>query len=510
MAYLADVPRTLGSLGQRRHRPIEIGPVLTFLAALLYLGIASALDFRKYAVFGIGGDTADYTQELWLTIHGQLLAKTNILTTVNQLRGDHVTPILLLVALPFRFLPDPRTLLVIQVLAVAIGGVLVYRISRQHRCTQLTAVALVSFYFLYPIMHYATINDFHTDSLAVPFILGALHAFDTRRWWPVAVCLLLTLLIKEQMVLVMFGLGVYWWIFRAAPRVGQLAIAAAVLYTVAVLLPWYLATANEFGHDYAGYFGQMVQAWHGIPGASPSIGTRLDQVVQALAQPSRIQNVLWALLPSGFLFLLDASALVLLLPLAGLYAGDPIINDYIFHHYIITVPFVVYGTIRVISRPLFQRRANLIALLLIGWVVALSYSYSVNPLNLMHMIHQPSLLATTDRTRAEAAMIRAIPPDASVDAEYPLAAHLATRTYLFQLQDARAASNARYILLDLHADVVDPPGWMVVMDVRTLAYMQHTGGFQLIRSVPKYGLFTYANCGKFPDTPGCDGRISGA
>src|SRR6185312_10530353 len=99
----------------------------------------------------------------------------NILTAVNQLRGDHITPILLLVAVPFKCLPDPRTLLVIQVLAVAIGGILVYRIARLHQCTQPVSFGCVAFYFLYPIVHYATINDFHTDPLAIPTILGALY-----------------------------------------------------------------------------------------------------------------------------------------------------------------------------------------------------------------------------------------------------------------------------------------------------------------------------------------------
>jgi uncharacterized membrane protein len=510
MAYPEGNSRSLRSLAQSRPRSIELGLLLAFLAALLFLGIATALDFRKYAVFSIGGDTANYTQELWLTIHDQLLAKTNTLSAVNQLRGDHAVPILLLVALPFKYLPDPRTLLMIQVSAVAIGGLLVYQIARVHKCTQPVAVGFVVFYFLYPIVHYATINDFHADPLAVPTILGALYAFDTRRPRLLAVCLLLILLTKEQMVLVVFGLGVYWWAFRGARRIGQSAIGAAILYALAVLLPWYLLTRNEVNQNYGTYFGQVIQAWHGIPGAASSIGAHLDRIAQVLAQPFRFQNVVWALLPSGFLFLLDASALVLLLPLAGLYAADPLINDYFYHHYIITVPFVMYGTIRALSRPLPRKWAKLIVLFLIAWAAALGYSYSIAPLNLMHLIHQPSLLVTTDRNRAQAAMVLAIPANAPVDADYQLAAHLAKRTYLFQLQDVRAASQAQYILLDLHADMVDPPGWMVDPDLQTLAYLHRTGGFRIVRSVPHYGLYTYANCRAFPGTPGCDSQSSGA
>ena len=62
----------------------------------------------------------------------------------------------------------------------------------------------------------------------------------------------------------------------------------------------------------------------------------------------------------------------------------------------------------------------------------------------------------------------------------------------------------------MHADMVNPPAWLVGMDLQTLAYIRHTGGFTVVRAAPAFGLFTYANCRRFPDTPGCRGVVSGA
>ena len=158
--------------------------------------------------------------------------------------------------------------------------------------------------------------------------------------------------------------------------------------------------------------------------------------------------MLWALLPSGFLFLLDASAVVLLLPLLGLYASDPMINYYFYHHYIITVPIVVYGTIRAFNHPLLHLWAAALVPVLVIWAVVLDISYSSVPLNLMHFIHQPSLLATTKRNAAQEAMVKAIPLNAVVDADYALAAHLATRTICFNCRiRARLRKRSTFFLI---------------------------------------------------------------
>jgi uncharacterized membrane protein len=480
--------------------------VVTALIATLYVIVAIGVDLRKYAIFAIGGDTALHAQMLWNTLQGNVLAKTSVDAAVDHLRGGHMEPIMLLLALPYALDPDPCVLLVAQILAIAAGSVLVYGLCRLHGGEQRVAVALVAAYFLYPIVQYATINDFHPDPLAVPALLGALYAFDTRRWHWLALCLTLVLLTKEQMPVLVLGLGVYWWRWRGAPRVGLFTIAAALVYALAVLLPWFFATAGEFTRDYTGYFSELHRAWEGGPGLSDGFAARGYRLVQLLTEPFRMQNVFWALLPSGLLFLLDPVAVVLFLPLAGLYVADPMVNYYFYHHYIIVVPFALYGTVRVLSRNPFRTYAWPISLVLVAWTTALCVSYSANPLNLMHWMHQPSLLAITDRTRAQEALLAAIPAAGSVDADSSLTAHLANRRYLFLMQNAGQARLAQYVALDLHTDLAHPPLWLVGLDRSTLALMQHVGGCHGLRADPRYGLYLYVNCTGFPATPGCPDR----
>lgn len=478
----------------------EAGLLLATALAAGYLALFAAVSILRYLNFHYSGDTADYAQMLWNTIHGRPLQKTDLYGVGTGLRGGHAEPLLLLLAIPYALAPDPRTILLLQTLALASGGPLVYAMARVHGHTQRVALGLAALYLLFPLVHYANLWDFHPDPLAVPALLGALLAFDLRRWRLLALCLAIILLTKEQMPLFVLGLGVYWWRWRGERRVGLAAIWAALGYCLLVLLPWVLLTANQFGHDYATYFSDARQVTHGSGGPA----ARLQAFFALLGEGFRLQNLLLALLPSGLLFLLDGSAIVTVLPLAGLYVSNRFTNDFWFHHYVTCVPIILYGTSRVLARPALRARAGMIAVLLCCWSILLGYVYAALPLNMMHWIYKPSIfLAADDHVRAQQAIIRAVPPGAPLDSDSSLAAHLTNRTYLYQIQVASQPSLVPYTLLDLHTDMQDPPSWLVLNNRNTYSYIRRTSGFRAIVADRRHGLYLFADCGRFPATPEC-------
>jgi hypothetical protein len=305
------------------------------------------------------------------------------------------------------------------------------------------------------------------------------------------------------MVLFVFGLGIYWWHWRCNRRVGQMAIGAAIVYGLVVLLPWLLLTANQFSHDYGSYFGSIQQAAQGSNGS----GSRLTAIAGVLGQQFRYQNLLLALLPTGFLFAFDASAVAVILPLAGLFVSNEFTNDFWFHHYVTSVPFFLYGTSKVLRRPLLRQHAGFITGLLIVWALLLGYLYAASSLNMMHWLYQPSIFLTTDgHARAQAAFIRAVPPGVPLDSDSSLAAHLANRETLYQIQVPSQPSLVPYTLLDLHMDMVNPPSWLVQNNRLTYTYIMRTPGFRVARADPAHGLYLFANCAHFPTAMGCASR----
>jgi hypothetical protein len=479
----------------------EVGLWITLTLAIIYVAIFATVSILRYVNFHYGGDTADYAQMLWNTDHGRILQKTNIYTAGNSFRGGHAEPLLLLLAIPYAVFPDPRTLLFLQTLALASGGPLTYMLARIHDHPQRVGVGLAAFYFVFPLVHYANIWDFHPDPFAVPALFGALIAFDLRRRHLLAVSLLVILLTKEQMGLFVVGLGAYWWFARGERRIGQRVIGAAVLYGLIVLLPWLLLTSSQFSHDYGSYFSDASGAAH----ASGLVG-RIEAIGSLLAEPFRLQNLILALLPTGFLFMFDASAMVIFLPLAGLFVSNEFTNDFWFHHYVTCVPIFVYGTSRILlRRPFFRRRAG-IPQVLTAWALVLSYLYAGAALNMMHWVYQPSIFLSTDaHARAQSAIIRFVPPGVPIDSDSPIAAHLANRETLYQVQNPNQPSLVPYTLLDLHREMVNPPPWLVQDDDLTRDYIQKTGGFKVLHAIPSQGLYLYGNCRAFPSTPGCGG-----
>ncbi|HWE63773.1 MAG TPA: DUF2079 domain-containing protein [Chloroflexota bacterium] len=485
-------------------RRIEPALLVTLLLAVAYTVLFGTISIERYLNFHYGGDTADYAQMLWNTVHGRLLQKTSIYTAGAGLRGGHVEPILLLLAIPYAVFPDPRTMLALQTLALASGGPLTYYLARLHGHGQRVALGLATLYLVFPLVHYANIWDFHPDPFAVPALFGALIAFDTRRWRLLALCLVVILLTKEQMVLFVFGLGAYWWLARGARRVGLLAIGAALLYGLAVLLPWMLLTASQFSHDYSSYFSDVQQATAGH--ASGGLGVRIQAVVNVLAQEWRFQNLFLALLPTGLLFLLDASALITFLPLAGLFVSNQFTNDFWFHHYVTCVPIFLYGISRVLTRPHWRQRSGFLATLLIVWACLLGYIYSDAPLNMMYWLHDPSVYMADDHSRAQAAFIHAIPAGVGLDSDSSLASHLTDRVYLYQIQNPDQPLLVPYTLLDLHQDMRNPPSWLVENNRNTLAFIRKTGGFRIARADRRHGLYLFANCARFPMAMSCPRR----
>ena len=488
---------------QRRPLP-EPGLCAALALAAVYCLVFAAVSIMRYANFHGGNDIVDYAQMLWNTAHGDLLQKTATYGLDTGLRGGHSEPLLLLLAIPYRLFPDPRTMLVLQTLALSAGGPLSYCLARAHGHAQATALALATFYLLFPSIHYANIHEWHPDPFAVASLLGAFLAFERRRLRLLAACVALTLVAKEQMVLFVLGQGGYWWLVRRERRLGQAVIGAGLLYGLAVLLPWYLLTRGQYDQDYAGFFGQVQRALQGSGG----LPGKASALLSILGQPERQQNLLLSLLPTAFLFLGDASALIALLPLLGLFLSNRPTNDVWFHHYATSVPVYLHATSLVLRRPALARRAAGLATLLACWAALLGYIYAGSTSSMMYWVRHPQVFQREAHARAQDAFIAGIPGGVALDASPVLGAHLANRHVLFGLQRPQQALRATYVLLDLYPAYRYTPFPQLALapsapDQATRAYLLRAGGFRLLRVDKRYGLYLYANCRGYPRAEGC-------
>lgn len=357
--------------------------------ALVYMIIFTQLSWDAHAGMRTHkADLGQIDQAVWNSSRGRLLEQTDNGFTATRLT-DHVEPMLVLISPIFWLWNDVRALLLLQVVAVALGVLPLYHLGLR-RCEillserqrmqvwlweplqQLTrplAFALGVAYLLSPQLQSALLTEFHAAPLAVPLILWAFWAVDARRWGQFVLAAVLVALVKEEMALLAAGLGLWaawraWW-DGSRRRAG---IGAGVTVLVFGLAWFYIATfvivpayaQPLYGAAESTYF----QRYGALGNSSADIFRSLvtqPQVVWSIAGEAPRVAYLLGLLAAFALFpLLGLEVVLLSLPLllANLLSAYPAQYYGEFHYSAPLVPYfavaAAYGLAR-LWRPLARR-----------------------------------------------------------------------------------------------------------------------------------------------------------
>ncbi|MEP7290103.1 MAG: DUF2079 domain-containing protein [Chloroflexota bacterium] len=183
----------------------------TVVLIAIYIAAFSVFTIGRYERYNATGfDLAFYDQILWRTVHTDVMGVSIEGNNVSNW-AFHVEPILLLIA-PFTLIfSDTRWLLILQTVALAIGAIPVYRIALRQWQKSWAGFVFAALYLFYPAVGWANKFDFHPITLVTPILLFAWDCAELKRYRWVSVLLLLSLLCKEEMGLVVAGLGLYWY-----------------------------------------------------------------------------------------------------------------------------------------------------------------------------------------------------------------------------------------------------------------------------------------------------------
>ena len=244
------------------------------------------------------------TQAVWATAHGHPLAVTDLQGDQVSRLGSHVDPILVFFAPLWWIWPSPSMLLTAQAVAIALGALPVFWLARKHIGSERAGVGFALAYLLYPAVQWLTLAEFHPVALACPLLLFAFWYLDEDRLLPFAAFAVLAALAKEEIPLVIAGMGLWYALSRRRFREGAVIAALGLVVTaisVQVVMPHFNAGASSRFYERYGALG-------GSPG----------EVVETLfTHPGRLFSA--AFDHEGLHYLID-----LLLPLALLFAAAPL------------------------------------------------------------------------------------------------------------------------------------------------------------------------------------------
>ncbi|MEL6927122.1 MAG: DUF2079 domain-containing protein [Cyanobacteria bacterium J06600_6] len=222
-------------------------------------------------IFREGNDLAFFDQLVYLLSQGKTPVST-ILEGVHLI-GDHGAIILYPLSLLYAIYPDVHWLLVVQAIALALGTVPIYGLSRDSGLSVNYARAIAICYALYPgIFNINFYAEFRPETIAVPALIWAVWAAKQRSIGQYAIAIILVLSCKEALGLTIIGLG--FWLALCQKRLwyGIVTMTAGGAWFIFAAL--YLIPTFRGGH-------QMAGTWH-----YQSLGTSLTEIaVKVLTNP---------------------------------------------------------------------------------------------------------------------------------------------------------------------------------------------------------------------------------
>ncbi len=377
-------------------------------------------------------------QAVWSTAHGHPLRATSLDGEQISRLAAHVDPVLVLFAPLWWIWPSPDLLVTVQAVAIALGAVPVFRLACRTLASQRAALYLALAYLLYPATQWLTLNEFHPVALSCPLLLLAIDLLDEDRLVAATPVLVLAALTKEEVGLVVAGLGVWYALARRRRTMGVWLAAAGIAWS-AVAVWWIIP---HFNHGESSFFGR----YDGV-GGSPGgiVRTAIHdplQLARVAFDHGGVHYLLDLLLPLAAMSLLAPALLVAALPelALNLLSSASTQSSIHFHYTAAEIPVLVAAAVYGVSR--IPARATTVAGAIL--VVALAGNWRLGAIPLWREVPGGEKLQSRDHVvtahdRVAARALRLIPDGAVVSASNSLGAHLSARRRILSfpyVQDA--------------------------------------------------------------------------
>ena len=268
-----------------------------WLAMTVWAGALCTIVRDRYSEFRLGRfDLGNMVQAVWSTAHGRPLEVTDGATGDQIVRlGNHVDPLLAALAPLWIVLPSPLTLAALQVVAVALGALPVFWLTRRHTGVERTGALIAFGYLAYPWIAWTALDAFHPVTLAIPLLLFAVWFLDTDRIASFALCAVLVVSTGELMGATIAALGV-WYALRRGHRVAGTIIA--FLGAAATVLALYLVVPLFAGGSSV-YYGAFEDVGGSPWGLLRTLVTDPGAVVTAAGEGRDLAYVFLLAVPSS-------------------------------------------------------------------------------------------------------------------------------------------------------------------------------------------------------------------
>lgn len=386
----------------------------------IYAAHFAALTVRIHHSLGTSAyDFGLYDQGIWLLSRGE----TPFVTLMGRnLFGDHTSFILLLLVPLYWMFSSTATLLVVQSIVIALGGIPVFLYTRRRLSSDAMGAVMVAVYLLHPAVSWTNLENFHPDSF-LPLLVGlALYGALERKWRLFGCAVVLALLVKEDVALILVPIGVWVALHRDLKRGLMVVVGSIVAMILLIVVFMKQFTGVAFRNSWRIPFG-------GFGGLVRTTLRRPWKLVSYLVSQDRPFYLWQTLAPVGFVFF-AAPEVVLT---AGLVLFTNILSTFWYqyhiqyHYSLVVVPAIIIGTSYAIGKAP-RRSRNLLMSLVLASSLVTAYLWTPLPGGRTNVLQW-----NTDHPSVEAAheLFVLIPDTAVISAYHPLTAQLARRKEIY-------------------------------------------------------------------------------
>lgn len=442
----------------------EISKKWIFVLALAYFSIFSTLSVLKHLSFySTGYDLGIYDQTLYGFSEGKLFYST----VGFPLLGMHIEPILFLILPVYMLFKSPITLLIIQTLSISVSVIPLFLIGLKRMKDKIASFLICIAYLANPTIQFSNLFDFHPLVLALPFVLFAFYFFDNKKYKMGLLSLFLAALCKEYLTLLFATFGIYLFFVHKKRKMGVIMSLIGIAWffiNYTVIMPYFYSAPNLF-FTMNPYFGNTL---------GEVIKTFIFRPIYSLKfilKFEKLAFLILLLLPAGLLMPLFAPQILFLasteIMLVLFYTGTSSIQQIIYHHPIIIVPFLFIATIlgiKLLSEKI-KRKNLLISLAVFVFLCGILSNIFYGPFTILYDLKDFNPTSAYAKTGHR--FVSMIPKEAVVAAPNWVLPHVSEREKVYLLYHSSLGETPisgppmsgseypDYVIIDLSKAVID-------------------------------------------------------
>jgi uncharacterized membrane protein len=358
----------------------------------------------------------------------------------------HVSPFLYLLLPGYMIFKSSVYLILIQVGFMGSCVFPLFLIAKKRGLTNFQALLISLCLILSPIMTNSVMFSFHALELSLPLILWLLYFFEKRYIKSAFIMSAALLMIREDMSIICFCIGIYAWIGLREKRAILVALAALVWFFVCVKIIIPNCGGAPF---YDRYSSLMIGESSSVEVIRTIIRNPL-YVMHTVLMPEKLLFVMQLMLPVLFLPLIRPRGLVLLIPAVLWHLLSNYKPQYqIFYQYP-TTTLVICLYLVAINSTFLKRRGICSSVLTVCVLLTILCRMAYVS---KYLAFYPLYLNNREMFQKIDAISEKIPDDQSVSTSLLFGAKLANRKNLRIFPDT---TDCKYIFLDLRPGLVPP------------------------------------------------------